>query len=803
MNYLHDLRFALRGWKQSPVPTAVLILALALGIGVNASCFITVNAIILHPLPYPGLDRIMTLWESPTSQSGNHEPVAQANFFDWKERSRSFDALAAYRRWDANLTGTGEPERVRACLASPEFFQVLGMEPALGRTYRVGETEPGRNGVVVISRGFWKRHMAADPAVLGKSLSLDGAAYTIAGVMPEDFNFPLETEVWAPLALTVVQRHDRESHSLAVLGRLKPGSSLHQARAEMAALGRRLADQYPESNRDREIQVIPVRELTNNITDRFVLTLQATAGFVLLLAAANVANLLLLRLASRQREIAVRTAMGATRFRIVRLLVSESLILALASGGVGLYLADWKIHLDSRMIPAEVLLWVAGLKNMRVDATVILFTLAMSLLVGLLSVTPAVLHVLRGTSAKDLNEALKEGGRGGSAGRAHSRLRSMLAASEVALALILLVGAGVMVGTFQRLLTADTGFDTRNLLKLETALPPSKYTGPSQFSEFYDRLLQGLAGVPSAPSSAVAAAAGDAQAVLIEGRAAPGPGEPRPSIYAVTGQYLHTLRLPLLQGRSIADGDVRESQPVVVLSESVARHYWPGSSPIGSRVRLSGNGSPWLTVVGVCGDVKDWFSTQPEPRVYTSFRQAPRPDVTVFVRTSIAPLQVAGAVGAEVRKVDRSQPVFGVKSMEQSMEEQTSGVRAAAFSMASYAAVALFLAMSGIYAVISYSVAQRTREIGIRMALGAGRADILAMALGDAIRMGAIGLAIGVPVALAMLHAMSSVLYGVMRIDGGAFAGLTLLLALAAVAAGYIPAHRAARVDPLTALRAE
>lgn len=505
MNYIHDLRFALRGWKQSPVTTAVLILALALGIGVNASCFITVNAIILHPLPYPGLDRIMTLWESPVGQSGKHEPVARANFFDWKERSQSFEALAAYRRWDANLTGSGDPERVRACLATPEFFQVLGLAPALGRTYRTGEAEPGRNGVVVISRGFWKRHMAADPGVLGKTLSLDGAAYTIVGVMPEDFDFPLETDVWAPLALTVAQRHDRESHSLAVLGRLKPGASVRQARAEMAALGRRLADQYPESNRDRKIEVIPVRELTNNITDRFLLTLQATAGFVLLLAAANVANLLLLRLASRQREIAVRIAMGATRFRIVRLLVSESLILALASGGVGLYLADWKVRLDSRMIPAEILRWVAGLKNLRVDATVILFTLAMSLLVGLLAAAPAVIHVLRGTSARDLNEALKEGGRGGSAGRAHSRLRSMLAISEVALALILLVGAGVMVGTFQRMLRADTGFDTHNLLRFETALPPSKYTEPGQFSEFYDRLLQGLAGVPSAQSSAVAA----------------------------------------------------------------------------------------------------------------------------------------------------------------------------------------------------------------------------------------------------------------------------------------------------------
>jgi putative ABC transport system permease protein len=803
MNPLHDLRFALRGWKKSPVTTAVLILALALGIGVNAGSFMTVNAIILHPLPYPKLDRIVTVWEAPAGQSADREPVAPANFFDWREQSRSFEALAAYRPWDANLTGAGEPERVAACLATPEFFQVLGLAPALGRTYSAAESGQERHDVVVVSQGFWKRRLAGDPAALGKTVSLDGAAYTVVGVMPEDFNFPLETDVWAPIEFPLAERHDRESHSLAILGRLKPAVPLQQARAEMASIGRRLAVQYPVSNRDRGIQVIPVRELTNNVTDRFVLTLLATAGFVLLLAAANVANLLLVRLANRQREIAVRTAMGATRFGIVRLLVFESVLLALVSGGIGLYLADLNRVLSAKLIPPWVLRYVAGIRNMRIDGTVVLFTIGVSLAVGLLSAIPAAVHVLRGTSAGDLNEALKEGGRGGSAGRAHSRLRSTLAISEVALALILLVGAGVMVGTFQRMLNANPGFDTHNLLTLRIALAPSKYAASGQVSEFFDRLLQGLGEVPSARSAAVSGAASTAQGVYIEGRAAPVPGDPRPSVYAVTGQYLRTLRLPLIQGRPIGDGDGRESQPVVVVSQSVARHYWPASNPIGSRLKLSANDPRWLTVVGVCGDVKDWFASRPEPRVYVSFEQAPSAWATVFLRTSAGSMQVSEAVRAEVRKVDRGQPVFDLKTMEQAIAEQTSGVRASAVTMETYAAIALFLAVSGIYAVISYSVAQRTREIGIRMALGAGRADILAMALAGAVRMGAIGLAIGVPVTLAMLHTMSSVLYGVMRIDAATFLGLTLLLAFSAVAAGYIPAHRAARVDPLTALRAE
>jgi putative ABC transport system permease protein len=803
MDNLREVRFALRGWKKSPVTTAVLILALALGIGVNASCFISVNAMILHPLPYPKLERIMTVWESPASVPGDREATTPASFVDWKEQSRSFEALAAFRRWDANLSGTGDPERVQACLATPEFFKVLGLEPARGRTYGSEEAEPGRAGAIVISQGFWKRRLASDPAALGKTLSLDGAVYTIVGVMPEDFNFPLETEVWAPLALTVAQRHDRVSHDLAVIGRLKAGLPVSQARADMSSLARRLAVQYPDRNGSRDIQVVPIRELTNNVTDHFVLTLLATAGFVLILAAANVANLLLVRLANRQREMAVRTAMGATRSRIVRMLVGESLVLALVSGAVGLYLADWNNSLTSRMIPAEVLRWVAGIKNMRVDATVVLYTFVVSLLVGLLCAAPSVIHILRRTSAKDLNDSLKEGGRGGSAGLTHSRLRSVLAISEVALALILLVGAGVMVGTFQRLLAFNPGFDTANLLTMRTSLPPSKYTGASQFAEFYDRLLHGLAGVPAAQSSAVAATAGNAEGVWVEGRAAPEPGEPRPAIYAVTGQYFQALRLPVLSGRPIGEGDGREFQPVIVLSESIAHHYWPGTSPIGSRVRLSGNDPRWLTVVGVCGDAKDWFSFQPVPRVYVSFRQAPRPDVTIFVRTSVDPMQVAGAATAEVQRVDRGQPVFSVKSIQQTMAEETSGVRATAVSMVTYALIALFLAVSGIYAVISYSVAQRTHEIGIRMALGAGRADILKMALADAIRMGAIGLGIGVPVSLAVLHTMSSVLYGVLRIDAATFIGLTLLLALAAVAAGYIPALRATRVDPLAALRVE
>jgi len=803
MSLVRDLRLTLKGWKKSPLTTVVIVLALTLGLEVTASGFITLNAIVLHPLPYPRLDRLMTLWEAPVSHPSDRGAVAPANFFDLQEQNRSFQTLAAYRRWDANLSGTGDPERVEACLVTTDFFAVLGFGPALGRTLRAADLDPSQPAVAVISQGFWKGRLAADPGVLGKTVSLNGAAYTIVGVMPADFDFPLETEVWAPLALTVAQRHDRAAHELAVLGRLKPGPTLVQARSEMSAIARRLAAEYPAYNENRDVQVIPIRELTNQVTDRFVVTLLVTAGFVLLLASANVANLLLVRLANRQREIAISTAMGATRGCVFRMLLLESTLLALTAGAVGLYLADWNTAYSGRTIPAEVLRWVAGIRNMRVDGTVVLFTLALSLVVGLLCALPSLIHVRPLASGRGLNEALKETGRGASAGRGHRRLRTVLAVSEVALAMILLVGAGGMVKTFQVLVTANPGFDTRNLLTMQVALPPAKYSEATQHRAFYDRLMRALVAVPAVEAPAAAAQAGSAEGLFIEGRPAPRPGDSQPEIHTVTGQYFQALRLPLVKGRFLSDADGPDSQGVIVLSETVARQFWPNANPIGSRVRLYRGDTRWLTVVGVAGDVKEWFSSRPFARVYVPFWQRPQPDVTLYVRTSVDPLQMVGAARAEVRKLDRGQPVFAIKSMEQIIGEETSGVKFSAISMVTYALIALFLAVSGIYAVISYSVAQRTHEIGIRMALGARPGAVLGMALADVVRIGGVGLGIGVPVAIGMVHVMSSVLYGVLRLDAATFATLTVVLAAAALAAGYIPALRAARVDPLTALRVE
>lgn len=794
MNHLvDDVRLAIRGFRKTPGVTAVIILALALGIGVNSSCFVYVSGLLLHPFPYPQLDRIMTVWESPADHPGDRGAVAPANYLDMKEHASSFAALGAFRPWNANLSGIGDPERVQACQVTPEFFAALGIQPSLGRV----ESEPG---AVLVSKGFWSSRLASDPAAIGKRVSLNGSAYTIVGVMPEEFNFPLETEMWVPLVLTPAEEHDRASHNVSILGRLKPGVPVGQARAELATLAHGLASEHPDTNQNRSFQTVPLLELADSFTAHFLLTLLVTAGFVLLLACANVANLLLVRLADRQREIAIRSAMGASRARIVTQLLVESAAIALVSGAIGLDFAAWIVA--HRNIPPEVYQFVGGLRSAHVDSTTVLLTICVSLIAGFLCAVPSLSLVLREAASARLSESLKESGRSGSGGRARSRLRTTLAVFEVCIALILLVGAGAMVRTFQRFLTVSPGFDKGNLLTIQIALPQPKYSGTAAVVSFYDRLLEGLSELHEARMPAVASD-GAADALYIEGRPEPRAGDPVPELRAVSGRYFESLRLPIVEGRAISSADDRDRLLAVVLSASAARQYWPGENPIGRHVRLSKNDSRWLTVVGIAGDTKQWFSSQPEPRAYVSFRQFPQADAMVYIRTVGDPMAIAPAARAEVHKIDSAQAVFEVKSMEQRIAAETSGVGAASSSMVMYALIGLFLAASGIYGVISYSVARRTHEIGVRMALGADRASVLRLTLRDAILIGAAGLGIGVPVAFGMIRAMSSALYGIIELDAATFAGLTIVLAVCAVAAGYIPALRASRLDPMVALRNE
>jgi predicted permease len=523
---------------------------------------------------------------------------------------------------------------------------------------------------------------------------------------------------------------------------------------------------------------------------------------VLLLACANVANLLLVRLAGRQKEIAIRAAMGASRGRIATQLIVESTLLALIAGALGLDLAAWNIAIARRTIPTMVYKIVGGLKNVHIDATTILMTLGASLIAGLLCALPSLSMVLRESASARLSDSLKESGRSGTGGRSRNRLRTTLAVAEVTIALILLIGAGAMVRTFDRLLAVSPGFDTANLLTVQIALPQSKYAGLTQTASFYERLLDGLGTAHDVRSAAIVSD-GASDALYIEGRPAPRPEQTVPEVRAVTARFFETLKLPLIEGRTISASDDREKPLVVVLNKSLAKQFWPQESPIGRRVRLSKDDPRWMTVVGICGDTTDWFSGQWQARAYISFLQAPKANAMVYMRTPADPLKSIAAVRAEVQKVDPSQAMFDVKSMEERIAEESSGVKASASSMTNYALIGLFLAASGIYGVISYSVARRTHEIGVRMALGADRVTVLRMTLKDAIMIGAIGLGIGIPVAYGMIRAMSSALFGVVQMDLLTFAALTLTLAFCAVAAGFIPALRASRLDPVTALRNE
>jgi putative ABC transport system permease protein len=802
-----DFRYALRALRKAPGTTAVAALALALGIGVNTSSFIWVSALVLHPLPYPGLERIMTVWETVPKLRAGRDAVAPANFLDWRKENRTFEQLAAYRPWDTNLTGTGEPERIQACLVTADFFALLGMKPMLGRSFSREEEEMGGSGAVIVSHGFWQRRLGSSPDAVGRKVSLDSRNYTVAGVMPADFDYPLATELWAPLAMTPQEKNQRAIRSLLVLGRLGPRVTVAEARAGMGIIAGRLERAYPENNESRAVAVLPLRELTNEVTDRFVLTLLGAASFVLLLACANVASLMLARATGRQRQFAVETALGASRFRIARLLLAESTLIALLGGVLGIWQAAWNLDVSKSQIPPDVLRFVAGMRTVHIDAGVALFTLAVSVLAAVMCGLPAILLALRRNAASDLAEALKEGGRGPTSGPARSRARSALVVVEVALALILLVGAGLMLEAFQGLLTASPGFNPKNLLTMQVALPERQYREPAQISSFYDRVLHTLSTLPDVRVAGAYADKGDPDGFYIEGQPEPRPGEMRPGVRTVSGRYFETMELPIRQGRGISDQDGAESPRVVVLSESVVRHYWPdyphGAGPIGSRIRLGNSQSPWLRVAGVSGDVKHWFTGERQPAAYIPSAQAPEHAMTLLLRTSGDPLAAATSARAAVRAVDRNPPVYDVKSMEQIVAVQTSGVGAAAFSMEIYAAIALLLAVTGIYALTSYSVAQRTHEIGIRMALGARGGDVLRMVVRQSLRTAGAGLAIGLPAALILTKIVSSVLSNVVPMDLRTVAAFTVLLGGSALLAAYVPARRAARIDPMVALHHE
>jgi putative ABC transport system permease protein len=794
--FFQDLQYAARTLMKARSAAGIAILALALGIGVNVSAFIAVNGIILHPLPFPNLDRIVTIWEDNPRVRLDRTASATANFLDLQIQARSFQYLAACRSLLATLRTGSASETVRLAQVSPAFFDVLSGKAALGRIPR------GESHAIVVSDSFWKTRLASSQEVIGRTLNLAQGSFTIAGVMPDNFDYPLGTEVWSPLLLTPAEGQQRSVHDLLLLGLLKPGVAVSQANSEAAAIAARLASEHPATNRDRSFDVIPLREFSEGVTNRFLSVILSTAGFVLLLACANIGNLQLARAAGRRKEIAVRAALGAGRFQIARHLLAESLLLSIAAGCLGVVLADWNNVYSKQNIPAIAMRIVPGLRTMRVEPSVLVFAFLVSILAGVLCSLPAIFELSRRATRLNLIDSLRER-ISPSSQQSSGIFRSALVVSELALALVLLIGAGLMVKTFDRLLALNQGFDPKNLITAQVSLPVPEYADPAGRLAYYDRALEALLQIPGVSSSAVSSNQGNPPHFAIEGRPDLRPSDPLPSIIAISSRYLESLGIPLLEGRAIAPADRSSSPLTVVLSKTFAHHYWPNSNPIGHRVKFAAS-QDWLTVVGVSDDViSDWFNGKPSNRAYVSYAQFVPSSAEFIARTSGDPLALIPAARAQLQSIAPTVPLFDFKTMEQAMAEERSGVHAAATTMTSYAIIALLLAITGIYAVVSYLVSMRTRDIGVHMALGATRLRVLKMMMRQTGVLIFVGLACGIALSLVLTRLMAHVLFDVVQLNPQVWIALTASLLAAALLAAYLPALRATRIDPIAALRNE
>src|SRR5262245_4428574 len=799
-----DLRVGLRGLRGQPGFTFAAALALALGIGATTLIFSVVNAVLLRPLPFPDADRVIRI-EERHGQSPYTSNFTYASFLDLWRQSAALEQIAASRFGTANLTDGAEPERINSLLVSAEYFSTLGVAPALGRAFLPEEDAPGRNNVVILSHGLWQRRYGADPNLVGKTIKVGGASVTVAGVMPRGYRsgypFAGEYDLWAPLTATGGLRNNRRSHLLGVIARLRSGSTIEQAQAELGAAARRIEEQNPGVDPKLNANVVRLQDRMVAPMRLALIVFLCAVGLLLLIACANVANLMLARSAAREREMAIRAAMGASRLRLARQLLTESSLLALIGGAAGLLIAAWGVKLIASLDPANF----PRINEVNIDGRALVFALIVSLLTGaLFGLAPALQLPNHG-----LYETLEEGGRGAAPLR-RGRLRQALVVFEVALALVLLVGAGLLVNSFLRLTQVSRGLDPANVLTINLNLSSSKYINGQQQTAVLRQLLERVSAAPGVRSAGLTStlpfAGGPATSFEIEGRElADANHAPIADIRIVDANYYRTLSIPLRAGRFFADGDSAEAPRVMVINEEMARRHWPNENPMGRRVTMKDWGPP-LTgeIVGVVGDVKaDGLDSSTRPMIYWPYPQFPGVFNALVIRAEGDPLDIVAAVKSQVWSVDREQPLSSIQPMEEVIAGSVAPRRFNMLLLGIFAALALLLTCVGIYSVISYTVAQRTREIGVRMALGARRADVLKLVVRQGMSLALLGVGAGLAASYAMTRLMANLLFGVSPSDPLTFGVIALLLGAVALLACYLPARRATKVDPLVALRFE
>jgi putative ABC transport system permease protein len=796
---------------KKPGFTLIAIFALALGIGANTAIFSVVNGVLLRPLPFEDPDRLVRLGE--WSQQVPGMSISYPNLLDWREQQSVFTGIAATRFNSYNLTGGDEPERLQGRDVSANFFDVLGVKPALGRTFLPEEDHANSNRTVVLSHGLWQRRFGADPQIVGKVISLNSQSHTVIGVLPQGYRYGTATDVFVPIGLKedTEMIKTRDNHpGIYAIARLKPGVTFEQAEVEMKGIAQRLSQAYPKENAGNSVTLIPLREYFVGDIRPSLLILLGAVGCVLLIACANVANLLLARATSRYREIAIRTALGASRLRIIRQLLTESVMLAIFGATVGLLLALWGIDvLRTASIDA-----IPTTAEIKLDTSVFVFTLVVSLLTGLICGLAPALQ----TSKPDLNESLKEGGRAGTAGAGRQRVRSLLVVSEVALSLMLLIGAGLLIKSFMHLRDTETGFKAENLLTMQLSYAAGPDEG-RKVANFFDQVGQRVKALPGvetvAFSDGVPMLGSSETSFAIEGRPPVEPGKRPMTVLFITGpDYLNAMGIKLLRGRFFTEQDTQNSPLVAVIDEDFARQQFPNEDPIGKF--LEGHPEeniPHMEIVGIVSHVRNYGLDTPGPvqaELYYALNQTPDKylpmiarGMNLLVRTKADKSAMSAAVRREVQAVDPNQPVFNINTMEQVLADSLASQRLSMLLLSIFAGVAMTLAAVGIYGVMSYTVIQRTHEIGIRMALGARVADVLRLILGHAMMLVLIGITIGLVGAFAVTRVMASLLYGVSATDPLTFVGVSLLLAVIALIACLIPARRATKVDPMVALRHE